>query len=50
MSKEPKKLGVIALTALIISSSIGAGIFAIAKGWEESSDGLHHHGCKGDVT
>ncbi|HEM6117219.1 arginine-ornithine antiporter [Streptococcus pluranimalium] len=29
MSKEPKKLGIIALTALIISSSIGAGIFAI---------------------
>ncbi len=29
MSKEPKKLGILALTALIISSSIGAGIFAI---------------------
>ena len=29
MSNESKKLGVIALTALIISSSIGSGIFAI---------------------
>ncbi|MGT2784775.1 arginine-ornithine antiporter [Streptococcus merionis] len=29
MSTEPKKLGIIALTALIISSSIGSGIFAI---------------------
>lgn len=29
MTDNPKKLGVIALTALIISSSIGSGIFAI---------------------
>lgn len=29
MSEKPKKLGVVALTALIISSSIGSGIFAI---------------------
>ncbi|MGT2833719.1 arginine-ornithine antiporter [Streptococcus halotolerans] len=29
MSKKPKKLGILALTALIISSSIGSGIFAI---------------------
>lgn len=29
MSSNPKKLGVLALTALIISSSIGSGIFAI---------------------
>lgn len=30
MSEEKKKLGVLALTALIISSSIGSGIFAIS--------------------
>lgn len=29
MSENPKKLGILALTALIISSSIGSGIFAI---------------------
>lgn len=29
MSNNPKKLGILALTALIISSSIGSGIFAI---------------------
>lgn len=29
MSEKPKKIGLIALTALIISSSIGSGIFAI---------------------
>ncbi|EJN94685.1 arginine-ornithine antiporter [Streptococcus ratti] len=29
MSEKPKKIGLVALTALIISSSIGSGIFAI---------------------
>lgn len=31
MEKKNKKLGLMALTALVISSSIGSGIFGIAS-------------------
>lgn len=37
MSKEPKKLGLFALTALVISSSIGSGIFGISTDMAESA-------------